>query len=98
MSHDRGPSLVLAKLWERTSRHGNQHFAGFWGGLSVALLRDGERPHPTRPDETVVVWSRLAPRASWKTARHHAGLSTGALGSPSSSRPPEPRACRAAPL
>jgi hypothetical protein len=60
MSHDHKPSIVLAELWERQSQHGNTCFSGFWGGLSVALLRDGERPHPTRPDETVTVWKLVA--------------------------------------
>jgi hypothetical protein len=60
MSHDHKPSIVLAELWERESQHGNRYFSGFWGDLSVALLRDGERPHPTRPDETVVVWRLVA--------------------------------------
>jgi hypothetical protein len=56
MSYERGPSIVLAELWERESSRGNQYFSGYWGNLSVALLRDGERPHPTRPEETIVVW------------------------------------------
>ena len=60
MSHDRKPGIVLAELWERQSQHGNTYFSGFWGGLQVALLCDGERPHPTRPDETVVVWRLVA--------------------------------------
>jgi hypothetical protein len=53
---------VLAELWEREceSAKGNQYFSGYWGNLSVALLRDGERPHPTRPEETVVVWKLVA--------------------------------------
>jgi hypothetical protein len=60
MSHEHKPSIVLAELWERESQHGNRYFSGFWGGLSVALLCDGECPHPTRPDETVVVWRLVA--------------------------------------
>jgi hypothetical protein len=60
MSYERGPSIVLAELWERQSAKGNQYFSGYWGGLQVALLKDGERPHPTRPDETVVVWRLVA--------------------------------------
>jgi hypothetical protein len=60
MSHDHKPSIVLAELWERQSTKGNTYFNGFWGGLSVALLRDGERPHPTRPDEVVTVWKLVA--------------------------------------
>jgi hypothetical protein len=60
MSYDRGPSITLLELWERQSSKGNQYFSGYWGNLSVALLRDGERPHPTRPDETVIVWKLVA--------------------------------------
>ena len=60
MTHDHKPSIVLAELWERESQHGNRYFNGFWGGLSVALLRDGERPHPTRPGEVVTVWKLVA--------------------------------------
>jgi hypothetical protein len=51
---------VLAELWERESKAGNLYFSGFMGGLQLALLRDGERPHPTRPDETIVVWKLVA--------------------------------------
>jgi hypothetical protein len=60
MSYERGPSIVLAELWERQSAKGNQYFSGFMGAVSLALLRDGERPHPTRPDETIVVWRLVA--------------------------------------
>jgi hypothetical protein len=61
MSYDRGPSITLLELWERQSSKGNVYFSGYWGNLSLALLRDGERPHPTRPDETtVVVWKLVA--------------------------------------
>jgi hypothetical protein len=59
MSYDK-PSILLAELWERESKHGNVYYSGFWGNLSVALLQDGERPHPTRPDETIVVWKLVA--------------------------------------
>lgn len=54
------PSITLAELWERTSAAGNRYFAGYLGGLSIALLCDGEREHPTRPGETVVVWRLVA--------------------------------------
>jgi hypothetical protein len=60
MSYDRAPSITLLELWERRSAKNNLYFSGFLGGLQVALLRDGERPHPTRPDETVVVWRLVA--------------------------------------
>jgi hypothetical protein len=59
MSYDK-PSILLAELWERESSRGNVYFSGYWGNLSVALLRDGERPHPTRPDETITVWKLVA--------------------------------------
>ena len=59
MSYDK-PSILLAELWERQSAKGNQYFSGYWGNLSVALLRDGERPHPTRPDEVITVWRLVA--------------------------------------
>lgn len=60
MSYERKPSLLLCELWERESASGNVYFAGFLGGLSVALLRDGEREHPSRPGETVTVWRLVA--------------------------------------
>jgi hypothetical protein len=59
MSYDK-PSILLAELWERESSRGNVYFSGYWGNLSVALLRDGERPHPTLPDETITVWKLVA--------------------------------------
>jgi hypothetical protein len=57
MTYNSGPSLVLC---ERESSRGNTYFSGYWGSLSVALLRDGERPHPTRPEETITVWKLVA--------------------------------------
>jgi hypothetical protein len=59
MSHEHKPSIVLAELWERESKAGRQYFSGFMGAVSVVLLRDGERPHPTREGETIVVWKLL---------------------------------------
>jgi hypothetical protein len=60
MSYEHKPSIVLAELWERESKAGRQYFSGYWGNLSVALLRDGERPHPTRPGEVITVWKLVA--------------------------------------
>ena len=60
MSYGSQPSLVLAELWERRSAKNNLYFSGFMGAVSLALLRDGERPHPTRPDATIVVWRLVA--------------------------------------
>jgi hypothetical protein len=54
MSYGSQTSITLLELWERQSARSNTYFSGYWGGLQVALLRDGERPHPTRPDETVM--------------------------------------------
>jgi hypothetical protein len=59
MSYEHKPSIVLAELWERESKAGRQYFSGFMGAVSVVLLRDGERPHPTRPDELITVWKLL---------------------------------------
>jgi len=50
------PQVLLAELWERESKAGNRYFSGFLGKAQLLLFRDGERPHPTRPDETVTVW------------------------------------------
>src|SRR4051812_23631828 len=60
MSYGSQPSLTLLELWERQSARSNTYFSGYWGNLSVALLRDGERPHPTRPGEVIVVWRLVA--------------------------------------
>jgi hypothetical protein len=60
VSYDPKPSVVLAELWERRSSRGNAYFSGFLGNVSVALLRDGERPHPTREGEVVTVWKLVA--------------------------------------
>ena len=54
------PTLQLAELWERTSGRGRLYYVGFLGGPEVALIRAGEHPHPTRPDETVIVWRLMA--------------------------------------
>src|SRR3954449_5398898 len=51
------PRMVkLAELWERTSARGTHYFSGFLGDAQILLFDVGERPHPTRPDETVHVW------------------------------------------
>jgi hypothetical protein len=73
MSHEPKPSLVLAELWERRSAKGNAYFSGFMGNVSLALLRDGERPHPTRPDEVVTVWRLVAQERQPKAAARPPG-------------------------
>jgi hypothetical protein len=85
MSYDK-PSVVLAELWERTSAKGNTYYLGFMGSVSVALLRDGERPHPTRPGETVVVWKLLAQEraAPPRKAPHERGPPPGRVPAPTS--------------
>src|SRR3954453_15796786 len=51
------PRMVrLAELWERTSAKGSRYFSGFLGDAQVLLFDAGEKPHPTRPEETVHVW------------------------------------------
>ena len=48
--------VKLAELWERTSARGTRYFSGFLGDAQVLLFDGGEKPHPTRPGETVHVW------------------------------------------
>jgi hypothetical protein len=48
--------VKLAELWERTSGRGTRYFSGFMGDAQVLLFEGGEKPHPTRPEETVHVW------------------------------------------
>jgi hypothetical protein len=87
------PSIVLAELWERQSGKGNQYFSGYLGNLSIALLRDGEREHPTRPGETVTVWKLVAQERD-RTARMPASASSQQPPSPSQARPPPVRRFR----
>ena len=47
------------ELWERTSATGNRYFSGYLGTSQALLFLEGEKPHPTRPDETVVLWDLL---------------------------------------
>src|SRR5829696_6295631 len=48
--------VKLTELWERTSAHGTRYFSGFLGDSQILMFDGGERPHPTRPEETVHVW------------------------------------------
>jgi hypothetical protein len=59
MTADRQPMVKLAELWQRTSANGRTYFSGFLGNAQVLLFREGEKPHPTRPEETVIVWNLL---------------------------------------
>jgi hypothetical protein len=51
--------VLLCEVWERTSAKGALYYSGYLANCSVVLLRDGERPHPKRPDETITVWKLL---------------------------------------
>ena len=54
------PRMVkLAELWQRTSAKGTEYFSGYMGNTQLLLFKQGEKPHPTRPDETVVAWNLL---------------------------------------
>jgi hypothetical protein len=75
MTYERGTSVTLCELWERQSAKGNQYFSGFLGGLSLALLRDGEREHPTRPGQTVMVWKLVAQERQPRPAAQKAAAS-----------------------
>src|SRR6478672_3223449 len=58
MSYGNGDARMvkLAELWERTSARGTCYFSGFLGDAQVLLFDGGEKPHPTKPGETVHVW------------------------------------------
>jgi hypothetical protein len=102
MTYGSQPSLTLCELWERQSAKGNVYYSGYWGGLQVALLRDGERPHPTRPGKTVVVWRLVAserqprdtaPKAAARPAgRDEAPMPLTAATSGAGARPDGPQA------
>lgn len=52
------PRMVkLCEVWERTSAKGSTYFSGYLGSAQVLLFKEGEKPHPTRPGETVKVWN-----------------------------------------
>lgn len=59
MTGERKPMVKLTEVWERTSKSGNVYYSGFLGASQLLIFRDGERPHPSRPDETIVVWKVL---------------------------------------
>jgi hypothetical protein len=49
--------VKLADLWQRKSAKGATYFSGFMGNTQVLLFKQGEKPNPTRPSETVKVWN-----------------------------------------
>jgi hypothetical protein len=51
--------VKLADLWQRKSAKGTVYFSGFMGDCQVLLFKEGKKPHPTRPDEEVIVWKLL---------------------------------------
>jgi hypothetical protein len=54
------PRMVkLCDLWQRRSAKGTVYFSGFMGDSQVLLFKEGKKPHPTRPDEEVIVWKLL---------------------------------------
>lgn len=54
------PRMVkLADLWQRKSANGTTYFSGFMGATQILVFKDGEKPHPSRPGETVIVWKLL---------------------------------------
>jgi hypothetical protein len=48
--------VKLCELWQRKSGKGTVYFSGFMGDVQVLLFKEGKKPHPTRPDEEVIVW------------------------------------------
>jgi hypothetical protein len=49
--------VKLTEVWERTSAKGTRYFSGFLGSAQLLIFEDGQKPHPTRPGETVKVWN-----------------------------------------
>src|SRR5690349_24327704 len=96
MSHGSGDARMvkLAELWERTSARGARYFSGFMGDAQVLLFDGGEKPHPTKPGETVHVW-RLMVQERDPARRPQArdaggsGVSTSAPTAKPSARPVE---------
>jgi hypothetical protein len=56
-----GPARMvkLADLWQRKSTKGTVYFSGFMGDCQILLFKDGKKPHPTRPNEAIIVWKLL---------------------------------------
>ena len=54
-----GKMVKLTELWQRKSAKGDTYFSGFLGDANVLLFKEGEKPHPTNPDEKVIVWNLL---------------------------------------
>jgi hypothetical protein len=52
--------VKLAELWQRKSAKGTVYFSGFMGDCQILLFKEGNKPHPTRPDEEVIVWRLFA--------------------------------------
>jgi hypothetical protein len=48
--------VKLCEMWERTSAKGTRYYSGFMGDCQLLLFDGGEKPHPTRPGETVRFW------------------------------------------
>jgi hypothetical protein len=54
------PRMVkLADLWQRKSAKGAVYFSGYHGPCRLLLFKDGKKPHPTKPDEEIIVWKLL---------------------------------------
>jgi hypothetical protein len=60
MTEQRDHRMVkLCDTWQRKSAKGSVYFSGFMGDTQVLLFKDGKKPHPTRPNEEVIVWKLL---------------------------------------
>jgi hypothetical protein len=51
--------VKLCDLWQRRSAKGTVYFSGFLGDCQLLLFKEGKKPHPTKPDEEVIVWKLL---------------------------------------
>jgi hypothetical protein len=60
MNSDASRLLKLAEFWEKTSQRGTKYFSAYMGDVQLLLFRSGEKDHPTKPGERVVVWRLMA--------------------------------------
>lgn len=78
---DYGPSIKLAKLYEKTSKSGNVYMTGRIGGAKVALLKSRETQ-----DDGGAIWEIVLTQANDKAVVY----------SPAVSNDPRPEPARAA--
>ncbi len=62
MANDYGPSIKLARLYEKTSKNGNTYMTGRLGGAKITLLKSRDVA-----DDGSAIWDILLSQAPDKT-------------------------------